>query len=290
MLVGEQRILVARVRVQHLQDRVVERAHPRVDGRILVEVAHRVVLQKRRCRPEADERGGPDVAAAASRQHVVRLGAGDRMPYGDGPRRGQRLVRLGREVVPDVVAEGVGRQGAAGVDPQQRGGHAQFGRQIVAIEEAIVEHNLPHRRLECFGLRPLPVLVPGPQIVRTVRVLEIEPRGKVRQFARMTARAPFGEDDLASAQRRGVVGQIARAAGSVAQVMRVSGREKEAHHGRRLHLGCAPVDRIAFRRFDRNRRNRLAAEHRPEVQQPFLAEQADVEVDAVERAESANRI
>src|SRR4026209_2854672 len=41
---------------------------------------------------------------------------------------------------------------------------------------------------------------------------------------------------------------------------------------------------------DLNRRDRLAAHHRVEMAQPFLAIEADVEVDAVERAERADGI
>ena len=39
-----------------------------------------------------------------------------------------------------------------------------------------------------------------------------------------------------------------------------------------------------------DRRDRLAADQRTEVQQPFLAEEADVEINAIERAESADGI
>ena len=83
-----------------------------------------VVLQERRRRPEADQRRGPDESAPTARQRVVVLGAGDWMADLDRPDRRQRLVRLGREVVPDVVPERVGRQRTAGVDPEQRDRHA----------------------------------------------------------------------------------------------------------------------------------------------------------------------
>ena len=39
-----------------------------------------------------------------------------------------------------------------------------------------------------------------------------------------------------------------------------------------------------------DRRDGCSANERPEVQQPFFAEEADVQVDAVERAERADRI
>ena len=112
---------------------VLERAHPRVDRRAPVERPDGVVLEERRRGPEADERRRPDVAAAAGRQRVVGFLAGDRMADLDRPDRRQLLVGLGREVVPDVVANGVGRQRAAGVDAEQRDRHAQLGREEVVL-------------------------------------------------------------------------------------------------------------------------------------------------------------
>ena len=72
--------------------------------------------------------------------------------------------------------------------------------------------------------------------------------------------------------------------------MRIGAGEKKARHVRRLHFRRPPVHRVLLRRGDRNRRDRAAADQRTEVKQPLLAEQPDVEVDAIQRAERAHRI
>ena len=106
----------------------------------------------------------------------------------------------------------------------------------------------------------------------------------------MAAGASFGEDRLAAAQRVGVFGQVRAATGRIFQVMRVGAREEEARHVRRLQLRRLPVDRVFSRVGDLDWRDRLTADERPEVEQPLLAEEADVEIDPIERAERADRI
>ncbi len=66
--------------------------------------------------------------------------------------------------------------------------------------------------------------------------------------------------------------------------------QEESRHVRRLELGRAPVGRVPARHRDLDRRDVRAADERREVREPFLAEQADVDVDAVERPERADRI
>ncbi len=94
VFVEEERILLALLGPQHLFDRVVERAHPRLDRRTPLEVPDRVVLQEWRSGPRADERGRPDVSAAAGGKRIVVLDAGDGMPHLDRPDRGKLLVGL----------------------------------------------------------------------------------------------------------------------------------------------------------------------------------------------------
>jgi hypothetical protein len=101
----------------------------------------------------------------------------------------------------------------------------------------------------------------------------------------VAARAPLGEDDLAALDDRRGVGEIRRAVRRVLETVRITAGEEIPRHVRRLHLGRAPVDRVLRCGRDRNRRNRLAAQERAEVEQPLLAEHTDVEIDAVQRAE-----
>ena len=147
-----------------------------------------------------------------------------------------------------------------------------------------------HRRLEPVGLGPGPVVVPGAQVVRPVGVLQIEPGRQRRQLARVAACTALGEHDLAAIDGLARLGQIGRAIRRVLQIVRIGAGEEEARHVRRLLLGRAPVDRVFLDGLERNRRDRLAAEQRAEVQQPLFAEQPDVDVDAVQGAERAHRI
>ena len=293
--VREERILRAPLGPEHLFDRLLKHSHPRLHRWIGIEWIRlertdRVVQQIRRRGPHADERRRPDVPAAAGGQGVVHLLAADGMPDLDRTGRRHLFVRLGREVVPDVVANGVGRDRCARVDAEERDRHAQLGRQVVVFEEIGRGHDRPHLVLEVVGLRPSPVLAPCREVARAVRVFEIEAGWQRRQLARMAARTTLGEHDLAASECRGVFGEVTRAARRILQVMRLGAREEEPRHVRRLQFRRAPVIRIRLRGLDRDRRDRLAADDGTEVEQPLLAEQPDVDVDAVERAERADRI
>ena len=99
--------------------------------------ADAVVQQERRGGPQADQRRRPRVAAAAGGHRVLLRLAGDRVIPGDLADRGQILVRLRREVIPDIAADRVRRQRTARVGVQQRHRHAEFGREIVIVQEVV---------------------------------------------------------------------------------------------------------------------------------------------------------
>ena len=122
----------------------------------------RVVLQERRRRPDADERGRPREAASAARQLVVVLRAGHRIAHLDRADRRQLLVGLRREVVPDVAGDRVGRDRAADVGLHQRRRHAQLGRQVVVLQEVVGQRRSSRIGvLNSVGLGPRPVRVPS---------------------------------------------------------------------------------------------------------------------------------
>jgi hypothetical protein len=106
----------------------------------------------------------------------------------------------------------------------------------------------------------------------------------------MAARTPIREHFLAARDNGLALCQVLRATGRIAQVMRLgTGQEKPRHVGCPQLCG-APVHGILHRRFDRNRCNGLPADDRTEMQQPFFAEQADVQINAIQRAERTYRI
>ena len=72
--------------------------------------------------------------------------------------------------------------------------------------------------------------------------------------------------------------------------MGIAASQQVARHLEALHLGGEPVGGVALGGSNRNRGDWFATEQRAEVQQPFLAEHADVQVNAVQRAEGSNRI
>ena len=126
--------------------------------------AHGVVQQERRGGPQADQRWRPRIATPARRHLVLPWLAGERIVHRDRADRRQRLVRLRREVVPDVAGQRIGRQRAAGVGLQQRHRHARFGRQEVAVEEVGRADDRAHLLLVVVGLGPGPVVVPALQV------------------------------------------------------------------------------------------------------------------------------
>ncbi len=214
------------------------------------------------------------------------------MVHRDRPHRRQVLVRLRREVVPDVPGERVGGERAARVGLEQRHRHPRLRGQVIAFQEIRGEHDLPHLFLEFVGFRRRPVSVPAFEIPGPGAAggIHADHRVALRQLARVAAGAPLGEHGLAAREGRLVLGQIGLAAGSVLQVMRVRGLEEEERHGWRLRLGGLPVGGVFPGHADLDGRDGLPARERPEMEQPFLAEEPDVEVDAVEGPHRAHGI
>ena len=185
----------------------------------------------------------------------------------------------------------VGRQRAAGVGLQQRHRHAQIGGQVIAVEEIGGADDRAHLLLVIVGLGPGPVAVPAGHVIRSGAAVRIETGGRLRRLARMAAGAGIGKD--ASCRGRGPAGRSVRylspPGASFSRWGLVAFRKNSAVCGV-ICFGGLPVGRVALRDRDLDRRDRLAAGDRVEMQQPFLAEQADIQIDAVERAERADRI
>ena len=208
----------------------------------------------------------------------------------DGADRREVLVRLGREVVPDVAGDGVGRERAAGVGVEQREGHAELVRQVVAVEEVVGEHDLPHLLLVLVGLGPLPVPGPAGEIAGSGAAAGVDADRRLGRLARVAAGAPLGERDLAAPEEGLVPGQMGRAAGRVLQAMGSRRPEEEERQAGRLRLGGEPVGGVLPGDPDLDRRDRLPADEGLEVQEPLLAEQADVQVHAIEGPQGADRV
>src|SRR5262249_51199851 len=95
---------------------------------------------------------------------------------------------------------------------------------------------------------------------------------------------------LALVDRGGVFREIPRTARRVSQMLRLGALQKEERDVGRLRFRRVPVRGSLARRGDLDGRNGLAADERPEVQQPLLAERPDVDEHAVQRAEAADRV
>src|SRR5439155_8860910 len=112
-------------------------------------LADGVVVQERRARPEADERGGAVVAGAVAwNADGNRLRGVPRILHGERRYCRQGLVGLGREVVPDVLARGVGGRrargvGADGVDPVAALVAEEVAGEVVRILHVLAEPVLP---------------------------------------------------------------------------------------------------------------------------------------------------
>ena len=193
-------------------------------------------------------------------------------------------------VVPDVVGDGVGGERAAGVRLQQRHRDARLVRQVVVLEEVVLEDDLPHLLLELLGLGVRPVLVPAVEIAGPRAAAGIEPRQRLRELGRVAARAGLREDDLAARELLRVRFQIGRAAGSVLEQVRRRGGQEEVGDAGGLRLGGLPEARVGAPHLDLDRRDGLAAHQRIEVPLPLLAEQPDVDVHPVERSQGSHRI
>ena len=141
----------------------------------------------------------------------------------DRANRRQFLVRLRGEVVPNVVGNGIRREGTARVCLEQRHRDAKFGREEVAVKEIIGEHDFLDFSLEIFGLGPRPVLRPAVQIAGTGAAAGIDSHCGHRNLTRVAASAPFGKDLLAPGELREILGEIRLAAGGIFQFVGRSG-------------------------------------------------------------------
>ena len=144
-----------------------------------------------------------------------------------------------------------------------------------------------HFSFELVGLRPLPVLVPAVQIARTLRSREDRDRlhgdGSLLEWQRAQRSA---KTILASQSASSIrwSDSLSPPGASFSLCGAVAFRKNSAMFGR-LCFGRFPIGGIFPRVVDLDRRDRLSADQRLEMQQPFFAEQADIEEDAIERAQ-----
>ena len=106
----------------------------------------------------------------------------------------------------------------------------------------------------------------------------------------MAAGAALREHHLAARERRLILGEVGIAAGRVLQPVGVRGLQEEERQVRRPGFGRLPVGRVLPGDLDLDRRDVLPAHEGIEVEQPFLAEEPDVQVDAIEGAQGAHRV
>src|SRR4029077_2814531 len=103
--------------------------------------------------------------------------------------------------------------------------------------------------------------------------------------------AAFGKHDLAMFDLVGIKRiEESRTTRGVGQMIRTGGDEKEYRHVRGSIFGPLPIDRLLFGIADLDRRDLPAADEGAEMQQPLLAEQTDIQVDAIERTQGAYRV
>ena len=116
------------------------------------------------------------------------------------------------------------------------------------------------------------------QVIGTCTARRIQPGGRLGRLAGMAAGAGSANTVLPRSSTAMSVGRYSRAARRILQPVRLRGLQEEPGGMRGPGLGCLPVAGVPFRDRDLDRRDRLAADHRPEVPQPFLAGQPDVQV------------
>ena len=266
-------------------DGVVEGFHPRVDRRAWVEFTDRIVEEERRGRPETDERGDPRITAS-SRWHRIGLRfPGKGIVHGDRAHRRQVLVGLRGEIVPDVPRDRIGRERAAGIGLGERHRYSQIRREEIVGQEIAGLDDFFLVRLELVHLGPGPIGVEAVEIAFPgAAVVREEGIGLLRQLARVATRAAFGEHVFAAVELRGVLTDIFVAARRILQIVGLRGRQEEQSQIRRLTFRGLPIGRMRAGGVDLDRRDRLAADQRIEMRQPFLAEEADVDIDAVQRS------
>src|SRR6185369_2218687 len=200
-LIAQDKVLVALLRPKHLLDRVLKRLHTLVDRGAYVKLADTVIQQIRRGGPETDQRRRPRITTTTGRHCIlVRLTCQWIVPGYRADRR-QILVRLRREVVPNVPTKRIGGKRTTRVCVQQRDGHAQFSREIVVFQEVVSENDVAHLRFEVVCLGPLPVFIPTGQVILTIAAMSVvETRSALRYLARVTTRTAFCEDGFAVCQ------------------------------------------------------------------------------------------
>ena len=118
------------------------------------------------------------------------------------PDRGQALVGMRREVVPDVAGKRIGRERRAGVGLQQSHRHAQIGREKVVGREIIGQREAGHRLLEPVALGVAPVIVPAFEVIgaRTGLLLK-DTESLFGELARVASGTALGKHDLAAIER-----------------------------------------------------------------------------------------
>ena len=98
----------------------------------------------------------------------------------------------------------------------------------------------------------------------------------------MTACAAFGKDNLSARQLCRIFREVGFPSRSVLQLVRSGCLQEEEGHIRRLRFGRFPIGGIVTRGCDLYRGDRVTAGQGFEMQQPFFAEQSDVDEDAIE--------
>ncbi len=159
------------------------------------------------------------------------------------------------------------------------------------VEEVRRGHELAHLGLERRRLAELPVGLETAEVARPHARVGGELGDRVgRQLAGVAACAGVCEHLLAAFDGRRRIVEVRRPARRGGQAVRPSGLQEEQRRRGRPGLGRAPIGRIPLRRGDQDRSDLLAAGHGVEVQQPLLGEEADIQVDAVERPQRADGV
>src|SRR6516225_11292511 len=106
----------------------------------------------------------------------------------------------------------------------------------------------------------------------------------------MAACAALGKNNLASIQFATVIGEILASAGRIFEEIGVGRLEEKQGHVRRLGLCSVPIARILLRVLDLDGRDLLTSNQRPEMENPLLAEQTDVEINAIQSTQDSHRV
>src|ERR1700742_3185339 len=109
----------------------------------------------------------------------------------NGTRRGEVLVGLRGEVVPDISADCIGGEWTAGIGSQEGNGNALVCGEIVIGEKVRLMHDGSHFGFEVVGLRPVPVVVPAGHVVPAGAAGRVEALCRLRDLAGVAASATF---------------------------------------------------------------------------------------------------